>query len=427
MKLFKKIISFLKDSKKLNLSDKKTVDKIQNKYKKKIACIQKKSARGEKIKIGFSVVFDSVFPSENLYKEIIKDDRFSAFIFVIPYTLRGLENMFLQMEKTYNSLKSKYDNVYSVYDEKSKKFKDFSKKMDFACFSNPYDSITMKMYSLEYYAQQGVMPFYFTYGYTISNWCGALLEGPEHTLWWKYYVENQFTIECLKKNLLNQNNFLLSGYVKMDNLAYINKIQRERKKIIIAPHHTILAWENGVNLGTFLDFADFYLMLFSKYPDIDFVFRPHSLLPVTLERDDVWGKEKTDEYFNKLQNFSNVEYQKGGDYLESFVNSDALIHDCGSFMAEYLFTENPACYIIKDKQKTKENFNAFGLQCLEQHYQAFSEEDIINFIENTVLKNNDPMKKERQNFAENVLKINYPNVTTFILNDLRKAISCSKY
>ncbi len=355
------------------------------------------------------------------------DDIFEPYIIVIPYIAKGDDYMFSQLTQTYELLKSKYDNVFLSYSEENKKFIDFSDNIDIACFCNPYDVVTMEIYSMKYYAKKGKMPFYFTYGYSISKWSENMFNNLEYTLWWKYYVENQFTINTLKQSSYNSNNFILSGYIKMDDFAEITIQKRKRKKIIIAPHHTILNWENGVNISTFCDYADFYLTIFNNYPDIDFVFRPHPLLRSNLQKDNVWGKEKTDEYFNKLQNFSNVEYQKGGDYLESFVNSDALIHDCGSFMAEYLFTANPTCYLIKDKQKTKENFNTFGLQCLEQHYKAFSEEDIINFIENTVLKNNDPMKNERQKFAENVLKINYPNVTTFILNDLRKAISCSKY
>lgn len=427
IKFIQNFIDFLRGKKTTCEITNNQIKKIHKNYNKVLIKIRKKISEGEKIKIGFLVIFDSVFPAENLYRKMLKDDIFSPFIIVIPYTLKGEEYMFCQLYQTYESLKNKYSNVFLSFDKENKTFKDFSNDMDFSCFCNPYDNATLEIYSLKYYAQKSKMPFYFTYGYTISNWCGDLLHNLEYALWWRYYVENQFTINELKKNPYHKNNFSLSGYVKMDNLTEFNKYKQNRKKIIIAPHHTIMEWEGGVNLGTFLDYANFYLTLFNKYPDIDFVFRPHSLLPVTLERDDVWGKQKTDEYFNKLQNFPNVEYQKGGDYLESFVNSDALIHDCGSFMAEYLFTENPVCYIIKDKQKTKENFNAFGLQCLEQHYHAYSETDIIDFIENTVLKNNDPMKNDRCKFSKSVLKINYPNVTNFILNDLRKAVSCLKY
>ena len=33
------------------------------------------------------------------------------------------------------------------------------------------------------------------------------------------------------------------------------------------------------------------------------------------------------------------------DYISWFKHSDAMIHDCGSFRCEYLYTSKPACYL----------------------------------------------------------------------------------
>ncbi|MBO6038197.1 MAG: hypothetical protein J6P29_06590, partial [Acetobacter sp.] len=137
----------------------------------------------------------------------------------------------------------------------------------------------------------------------------------------------------------------------------------------------------------------------------------------------VWGKEKVDDYIKKISSFSNVEYQEGGDYLETFVNSDAIIHDCASFMMEYLYTGHPAMYLLKNKEVIEEIFASIGQKCLEHYYQAFNEQDIINFIEEVVLKDNDPLKEERIKFAKEEIMINYPHVADFILQHIKDELT----
>jgi hypothetical protein len=59
-----------------------------------------------------------------------------------------------------------------------------------------------------------------------------------------------------------------------------------------------------------------------------------------LEQDPNWGSEKTTAYYDKWDNLDNGQF-KSGDYVD-LLTSDALIHDCGSFMAEYLVVGKPA-------------------------------------------------------------------------------------
>lgn len=49
-----------------------------------------------------------------------------------------------------------------------------------------------------------------------------------------------------------------------------------------------------------------------------------------------------------MQSYSNVECQDGGDYLQSFVDSDGMIQECSSFLTEYLYTDNFGCYLLKN-------------------------------------------------------------------------------
>ena len=51
-------------------------------------------------------------------------------------------------------------------------------------------------------------------------------------------------------------------------------------------------------------------------------------------------------------------------------------------------------------------------------YIAFNKEEIFNFIEEVVIKGNDSLKDKRLHFANNHLKLNYPDVSKVILSQI---------
>ncbi len=79
-----------------------------------------------------------------------------------------------------------------------------------------------------------------------------------------------------------------------------------------------------------------------------------------------------------------------------------MIHDSISFMAEYLYAQNPVLFQIRD-EKVKEEFNSFGQMCLEQHYLAYSIEETEKFIQEVVIAGNDPKKEQREQFYKQYL------------------------
>lgn len=193
--------------------------------------------------------------------------------------------------------------------------------------------------------------------------------------------------------------------------------------VILAPHHTISTEYNPLlNISNFLRFSDFFLELFEAYPQIHFIFRPHPLLHLALKDPRFWGEEKTEQYFKRVQQFPNVTYQEGGDYFETFVQSDGIIHDCASFLCEYLFTDHPACYMLKNKESIPEQFDVLGQKTLEHYYQAFTKEDILYFLDHVILQKEDSKKEARLQFAKEHLKINYPHASDFILKNLKESL-----
>ena len=211
--------------------------------------------------------------------------------------------------------------------------------------------------------------------------------------------------------------------MRTDCLANIKKEERKRKKIIIATHSASKIRPHGIEFACFPIFAEVLLRLPEKYPDVDFVFRPHVLQWKYLLEDGSWTQEQVDAYIEKIKSYPNAIYQHPSiDFYEDFVNSDGLIHDCGSFTAEYLFTENPACYLCDKSKDYHSIFTKIGYQCFEKHYHAFDEKDLDDFVQMVIRGENEQKRQDRISFVNNVLKINYGHVGEKIAQYLKDEI-----
>jgi len=401
---------------------------VQKRYKKVIKRLKKKVNANDKITVGYYVLFDSVFSAKPLFEKMLLNETFEPFIVVIPDTSRGQENMFSQLNKSYQTFMDHYskDRVLMSYDERNDSFIDFSDKFDMVYLSNPYDFMTHEYFRVGYLKNKDLLTFHTNYGffglelYTERH----LVPLPFFSLVWKVFTETEYSVEEFKQYQgIKGRNVSLTGYCKLDEFSHHVRKQKTRKSIIIAPHHTILdSTPEVVKLSNFLKYFNFFLTLPQRYPDIDFVFRPHPLLFVNLIRVDVWGEEKTNEYLSKLLSNGNVVYSDGGSYYDIFINSDAMIHDCSSFTAEYMVTGNPCCYMLKSKSQVDTIFKQFGKDCLEFYHKAYNEFDILHFIDSVVIKGQDEFKKERNTFVNDKIKVNYPNVAEKILQEIKEAI-----
>ena len=143
------------------------------------------------------------------------------------------------------------------------------------------------------------------------------------------------------------------------------------------------------------------LKLAEKYKDkVQFAFKPHPVLKVKLIN--IWGKEKTEAYYKKWSELENTQIEEGY-YMDLFKTSDALIHDCASFTAEYLYTQKPTLFMVRD-ENVQSHWNPFGKKCFDQHYHAENLEQIEHFIQDVVINGNDPMKSQREQFFKDLLK-----------------------
>lgn len=425
MSLVNKIIHQLAKS-----IDKKTLFKlklfnIKIEHQKALKRIKKK----DKINVVFFLIHEAVWKYEKLYHLLINDPRFNPIVLVCPYTIYGEENMKIDMENAYNSFKQKGYNVLKSLKEDGT-WIDVKKELtpDIIFFTNPH-FLTKYEYYINYY--KDVLTCYVPYNFGNSHLLKLFHDQDFHNKVWKLFAETEFHKQYSIDIARNKGkNVVVTGFPGTD--AFLsdttdNNISlwkhSSTKKIIWAPHHTIDDDKNSISFSSFIIYHNYMLDILEKYKGkIEIIFKPHPLLKVKLYNEPSWGKEKTDLYFKKWEDHPWGGINEG-EYIELFKSSDAMIHDSGSFLIEYLYTDKPVLRTDRDETIT-DRLNSFGKMAYNVHYIAKNKEEINNFIKNIIINQEDILKNKRTAFKQQYLlpphnKTASENIYKFIKTQLK--------
>jgi hypothetical protein len=269
--------------------------------------------------------------------------------------------------------------------------------LHFLFFGLPY-SWAWPQIPFSYNSKNRPLHCYVPYSFNVSD-----LTFDDYNKWFFMILDFHFHPTSLHKSIsLGQGAFpwisdVVSGYPGIEEYAHTKRaLSLGKPTLIYAPHHTI-SNENsfGLSYSTFEDFGEFIRDLMLQTKDlINWVFKPHSLLFSKLLSNSSWGEGKTNNYYEDWR--KNAQVQEGN-YGELFQVADGMIHDSGSFLAEFLATGKPVMY-LKKKAHSQPRLNEFGLLCLEHHYIGESEDAINSFVQETILLGVDPEKNRRMQF-----------------------------
>lgn len=379
--------------------EKQFILKIKNQHRKKIHELRSK----DEIHVVFLVIHESVWKYDEVYRSLESNSRYKVTIVICPFTATTEEIMKTDLNKAFHYFKNNgYNVLNSLKSDNTWLDVKTELKPDIIFFSNPW-SVTLPQYLI--YNFKFDLTCYVPYFFHISIHLKENYNGDLQNYAWKVFYETNFQMNFAKLYARNKgSNAIQTGYPPIDNFIFSgNDNTKEGTKIIIwAPHHSIEGQGAGLDYSNFKKYYSFFIELIEKYSDnIVFVFKPHPLLKTKLYKDLEWGKTKTDNYYEKWNSYNNSRLADGN-YQELFMESSAIIHDSSSFLVEYLATKKPAMYTMHDTNVAN-RLNEFGRIALKQHYLAFDENDIIQFIENVVLMNNDYMIEDRKSFVNQYL------------------------
>lgn len=392
---------------------------------------QKKALENLKNKQTIHCVFLAVsidaWKYDNVYKLMSINPKFEPLILICPIVNNGRQNMLDRMEASFNYFRDKGYNVLKSYDNDKDKYINIRKDIeaDILFYTNPYKGLIDERYYIENFID------YLTVyvGYYFNELADYKMAYDEylHNLVWRRYIEtNEHKSYAVKYSRNKGVNAVITGYPGIERFLYpeneqiVNswKIKNNKyKKIIWAPHHSIEG-TGTVNYSCFLMYYDNMIQLAEKYKDkVQIAFKPHPLLKNKLIK--LWGKNKTELYYKKWSEMPNTIYVEG-DYSDLFLTSDAMIHDSGSFLIEYLYVNKPVMRTLNNEPLDK-LYNPFGLRCLEYYYFAKNADDIEHFIQ-CVLREEDPLKDKRTKFLQKTLiPDNSPSQN--IINDIINSIN----
>ncbi len=382
------------------------VDKFNHFADKAHGAALKSIAAKPKIKIGFVAYSSSMWSCDKLYRLFEADGRFEPFI--ILCTLG---------EQVADKENSVYSNALNFFSEKGYKLitaaenpngslRDFGNP-DILIYLTPYStSLSPKCFSV------GQIPLdrlvvYIPYSFIVSG-NEELLKNGTLNLAWKFFCESRHYLELMKtKSLFGGKNTVFTGFPGMDTLLDgrddkgLFKGEKSLKKTIYAPHFSV--GESGIGFSTFKENHRFMLELATKTSgSVSWVIKPHPRLKSESVRCNIFkSEEEFNEYIAKWDALPNARSMFGGGYNDLFAESDAIILDSASFLAEYQFTGNPLLFLTNSRQR----FNAFGESILKTVYKADGNDfaAIESFVYDTVISGQDDMQPLRKAFFEREL------------------------
>lgn len=378
------------------------------KYRSRIPLLERRLKDKQQIKVVFFVMSLSMWKGDRLFQLMRESKRFRPFAIFAPRIDMPIEEKEKERVRLKQHFLSSGVEMIDEYDCATDTGIDIRRRIDpdIVFYTLPYSSVTQRSYSVcrSYWHNRfpDALICFFPYSFPITadkqGYTSLLID-----LAWKLFYPTNFHKKLAESLAMTKGkNMVITGYPTADIFLDRERIATDNwkypsstlKRIIWAPHHTVDA--DRLQFSTFLLYADYMQRIAKKYRDsIQIAFKPHPLLRPKLYKHPDWGVDKTNAYYDSWAKMPNTILAEG-DYVDLFLTSDAMIHDSGSFMVEYLYTQKPVMYLTRPGHLNK--VSELGKLAIDMHYKGDSEHDIETFIENVVLGNDDVMRDFRKRF-----------------------------
>lgn len=386
--------------------------------------LKAKIKSGHKVKVCFYALNISMWKCDGIYNLMKNSNIFEPLCVIVPRQNETHEERLKDAEELEHWFVEKKYNFINLYSKEGYNNLPTNLKPDILFYPQPYGGLVADNLSWEIFSKSLLCYIPYAMRSIGTEWGYNTMFQKSA---WKLFYETDFHKQLAGRYcLLGSKNVSVAGATVYDKFFDTNFIPKniwksqniKKKKVIWAPHHSIES-KPWLDYSSFFEICDFMPQIAQKYSDkIQFCFKPHPMLITKLYK--IWGKEKTNAYYELWKNMPNTQYENG-EYIDLFMTSDAMIHDCDSFRFEYLFTEKPVAYVKKDKYRNEPigiSKTAFDL-----HYNTNTKEKIEDFLVNVVLDGNDCLLEKRKEFKQKYLMPpNGKTASENIYNEIIKAL-----
>ena len=178
------------------------------------------------------------------------------------------------------------------------------------------------------------------------------------------------------------------------------KCPQADKRVIWAPHFTVSNDWTPHTFSNFFKYFEYFVDFAQRHPDVELVMRPHPDLFEHMVAVGLKTRAEADAYRNRFNSLPNGQVYEGSEIFTMFRQSDALILDSISFLAEYLPAGKPICFLDSAR---RQRLNPMGEKLLHAYYAAWDADEIEDFLVSVVIEGCDFREEERRRAASQYL------------------------
>jgi hypothetical protein len=368
---------------------------------------------GQKVKVIFLLTSVAKFSYSSVYRAIEKKGLFDVSIFLFEEYFNDNEFMsdIGEMKEFAKQLESDGFNIIWGYDDKDtpKSIEQFSPDIIF--YNAPY-LVNRNADQLIFRIICNYLSCYIPYGIEVANSFEYHFEHKNILPAWIHFISTRQAYDLCGNNALSDGvNTVLSGhplfdeYIKKAELKIPDKLKNGNKIVIYAPHWSVATWHNT---STFHIHYEYFASLLEKYPEINFVFKPHPRLGPEIRVREAKGENviptyrEYEEYCKVWNDSPNGIVINDSSYIDLFQASDCLITDSYSFIASWLPTEKPCILLMNPKGPLNpyKYYYDFVRPIIDSYYTCKNESDIDDIFKKVVIYENDDKidcRKEQKN------------------------------
>jgi len=365
---------------------------IQSRYKKVIIRKKRKLLDKKLIKVAFFVTQKQLWAGQSLFDEFLCNDCFDPMIVVFPDNEDKINSNIFTTNANYDFFKNLGMSVLKGYDTDSNSYL-ASKNINFDIifYDQPFPQIHNSL--LWNKLSKDSLVCYIPYGFKIAAFYQSHFNMPLQNCCWRVFAESEWhKKQFIYYGAFKGRNVITSGLPRLDEYNKSSYIQnRSYKRIIWAPHWSIGSHEKEFH-STFDQNYKFFLDYAYANPEIHWVFKPHQRLKHYIVEIGLMNEEEVNHYYDEWNNLPNTFFYNDPEYFDIFKDSDALITDCGSFLAEYLPTKKPILHLVKSN---KFSYNLIGEKLVKSYYKGTDHNSINTFIHDVVVNEDDFLRDSR--------------------------------
>ena len=360
------------------------------------------------INVVFLPMTISMWKYQNLYELLKKDNRFNVYVFLSPFANYDNNQRIKDLESMRSYFKKRKVKYIDFELEKGQPIVDINSVVnpDIMFYTQPYETVVEEKHRYIHFIDKFLC--YTPYSFIPRN-TASTFNSTFENLAWKLFYQTELNKKMAQTVCKNKGkNVVVTGYLSSDEfLSPMNKDvwkDKGKKRIIWAPHFTITDNIGFYKASYFLEMAELMKNIAIEYADkISIAFKPHPRLFSELCHHSKWGKDKALKYYEFWKNNRNTQLETG-DFIDLFKGSDAMIHDSGSFVVDYLYFNKPVLYDNPNINGVKTTADEIGIKAYDCHYKVNTLSDIKRFIDDVVLNGNDNMEVTRKDFYNRYLK-----------------------